>query len=141
MLTALRLAGVALIALFAGFSVPVHPPNVRPDITGAYEWVMLDHDQYEGLFHQWRGDGLDVAGTLVLTPSPTGYDARMTSAGKATPPPFLVTTVDDRTIVYVDTEMGELRFDVPSVPGVAAEWTLRSEAWGELHGRLEVSRR
>lgn len=141
MLTALRLTGVALIALFAGFSVPAHAPNVRSDTTGAYDWVMLDHEQYEGLFRRWRGDGLEVAGTLVLTRSSTGYDARMTSARLATPHPFLVSTVDDRTIVYTDTEMGELRFDLPSVPEVAAEWTLRSEEWGELHGRLEVSRR
>ena len=141
MLMALRLIGVALIALFAGFSVPAHAPNVLSDITGAYDWVMLDHDQYEGLFRPWRGDGLDVAGTLVLTRSPTGYDARMTSASQATPHPFLVSTVDDRTIIYVDTEMGELRFDLPSSPGVAAEWTLRSEEWRELHGRLEVARR
>lgn len=141
MLTVLRLTGVAVIALFAGFSVPAHPPNARSDRTGAYDWVMLDHEQYEGLFRQWRGDGLDVAGSLVLTRSPTGFDARMTSAGGATPHPFLVSTVDDRTIVYTDTEIGELRFDLPRVPGVAAEWTLRSEAWGELHGRLEVSRR
>jgi hypothetical protein len=137
MLTALRLAGLAIVALFAGISVPTHAPSI--DAAGEYAWRLRDHSDYAGLTRGATGTS-EIAGTLVLTRSLTGYDASMTSATFAAPYPFLVSVVEDRVIVYADTELGELRFDLPSVPGVPAEWTLRTEEWGELRGRLELSR-
>lgn len=140
MLSLLRLAGVAIIALVAGITVAPKSSGSSIDIAGEYAWTMLDHDEYASILRR-RGTGDAVAGSLVLTRTRTGFDARMTSDMLVAAQPFLVAVVDDRVIVYADTELGELRLDVPAKPGVPAEWTIRSEEWGELHGRLQVTRR
>ena len=140
MLSLLRLAGVAIVALVAGITVSPKAPASSLDLAGEYEWSMLDHDEFASIVRRSGGAEV-VAGRLILTRSRTGYDARLTSSILAPPEPFLVTVVEDRVIVYSDTELGELRLDLPSKAGVPAEWTIRSEEWGELHGRLQVSRR
>ena len=135
-----RLIGVAIVALLAGLSLPsgVLDPVGVPG--GAYEWRMLDHDGYAWLARQVDRSG-DLGGTLVLTRSATGYDARMTSSLAGGMQPFLVSVVDDRVIVYADTRLGELRLDLPRTDSVVAEWTLRSEEFGESRGRLRLQKR
>lgn len=134
-----RLTGMALVALIAGITEPSNPPTSSLDMSGEYDWRLLDREQYVALAPELASVRA-VSGRLLLTRSEYGYDAAMACDGRRKPEPFLVVVAEDRVIVYAATELGELRFDVPASDTVQAEWTLRTSDGRLRSGRLEIGR-
>ena len=140
MSSALRLAGMAIVALIAGVTEPSQSPASSLDISGEYDWRMLDREQYAMLDPALSESGRPVSGRLFITRSQTGYDAQMACNNAREARSFLVVVADDRVVVYAAMELGELRFDVPRTEGVDAEWTLRTPDGRSRTGRLEITR-
>lgn len=140
MSSALRVVGMAIVALLGGVTPPAQTPHSAADMSGEYAWRMLDREQYAAFDASLPDNGRPASGRLILTRSVTGYEASMVCDSARKAKSFLVVVADDRVVVYAATELGELRFDVPRTEEVRPEWTLRASDGTLRSGRLEISR-